>query len=496
MMTVKKQIEMNKIAFAALLIGAFALNPLAKAEEIPSPAPVEEEIPDVKADGLKFNELKNITEGFGVRVEGDQLVFSGKMPRKCLEGRVMTSVESDATKGEHSIKIDMPACSGKALSQADRKSMVAVSLAFPAKSFDANIDGKFCLKNSPEGDGKYGCDPILGKDGKQLEHISLATIATHEAKEKDRKRLEDEKKVRQDEERNLLTKIGELCRAGDFQTISRELEAATWLGDLTKVLNELGLAKTKSLEGAIRKAKNPEDLRVAYDALAADPTYDSDKAVELYGNRRMEMFRSAIEDKSQSVSSLASVIREMESDLGDIGETKKAKEAASWAYTALGNRLRDDKDFTGAENQYEKALRYADLDGKIKIEQEMAKMFLAAAEECLKENKLKPAKCDALAKKARKHMDKAIAAQGRKRGDDAVEALAGMKMEKIQTFGVDGINVKVNGYGTFNPYGGSYDMQKRQVYQTGMQEEYMKRIMQMQVGGMGATSNSGSSFFR
>ena len=40
----------------------------------------------------------------------------------------------------------------------------------------------------------------------------------------------------------------------------------------------------------------------------------------------------------------------------------------------------------------------------------MAKMFLEAAEACLAENKTKPAKCDALAKKARKHMDGAIAA--------------------------------------------------------------------------------------
>ena len=255
----------------------------------------------------------------------------------------------------------------------------------------------------------------------------------------------------------------------------------------------------KALEDNLRKAKDPEALKVAYDALIADPTIDQEKALETYVTRRSEMFQSAIGDRSKSISELQGVISQYEADMQDVEvENKKIKQGMAWAFTALGDRLRDDKNYSGAETQYEKALRYADVDGKVKIEQEMAKMFLAAAEECLKENKTKPAKCDALAKKARKHMDGAIAAQGRKRGDDAAEELAGMKMEKIQTFGVDGINVKVSGYGTFNPYGGSYDQQKRQVYQTGMQEEYMKRMMQMQMGlgFQGAGTGTGSSFFR
>ena len=513
-MNLIREIQMNKIAFAAFMLGAFTLSPYAKAEEaspaipaerenLPAASAAETDLPSATRDGLKWSEIRGL--GINVKLENDSLVFTGAMPRECAKNRVMSEVESGD--GKHKLKIDLPACRNgiSHLSAAQQRDLVQVKAAFPARSFDAAVDGEFCLKHSSNNDGEHACDPIMS-GGKPLKHESITTVANRrdeaarkEAEELARKEREAAKLRRQAQEQDFMRMATDLCRAGDFQRLGDELEKQRdWFGDLTNVLVELGKAKTKNMESALKKAKTPEELRLAYDALVADPTYDSEKAMEIYGTRRMEMFRASIEDKSQTASALSSVISEMESDLVDLGENKKAKEAAAWAYTSLGNRLRDDKDYSGAENQYEKALRYADSDGKLKIEQEMAKMFLAAAEECLKENKTKPAKCDALAKKARKHMDSAIAHAGRKKGDEAAEELAGMKMEKIQTFGVDGINVKVSGYGSFNPYGGTYDQQKKQMYQTGMQEEYMKRMMQMQMGGSAGAGmmNGGGSFFR
>lgn len=507
-MNVIREMQMNKIAFAALLLGAFTLSLSAKADPAKDELPPanSDDLPAATRDGMKLSEIRGIVSNFSVKIEGDQLVFSGGIPNECAKDRVHGEVES--ANGQHSLKIDFPKCRNGVshLTAAQRADLRQLKMAIPAKSFDASVDGKFCLKFSVNGDGEAGCDPIM-VGGKQLEHTSTTTLATRRAEEErkekeaaERARLAEEASSRRQKEADFLRMATDLCRAGDFARLSDELEKQRdWFGDLTRVLSELGRAKAKSLEDALRKAKDPEALKAAYEALMADPSADSEKALETYVTRRSEMFQSAIGDRSKSIRDMQSVISQYEADMQDVEvENKKIKQGMAWAYTALGDRLRDDKDYSGAETQYEKALRYADVDGKVKIEQEMAKMFLAAAEECLKENKTKPAKCDALAKKARKHMDGAIAAQGRKRGDDAAEELAGMKMEKIQTFGVDGINVKVSGYGTFNPYGGSYDQQKRQVYQTGMQEEYMKRMMQMQMGlgFQGAGTGSGNSFFR
>jgi hypothetical protein len=345
------------------------------------------------------------------------------------------------------------------------------------------------------GDGEAGCDPILSNN-KQLEHVSQAD----RDKAKAAADLLVETSSMKQKESDFIRMAGDLCQAGNFQRLGEELEKQRgWFGDLSSILATLGKAKSKSLETALQKAKDPEGLKAAFDSLIADPSADPEKTQEVYLTRRSEMFRSAIEDRGQSVDSLQTVISQYEMDLTDVGaDGKKVKQGISWAHTSLGDRLRDDKDLSGAERQYEKALRFADIDGKVKIQQEMAKMFLSAAEDCLKENKAKPAKCDALAKRARKHMDGAISAQGRKRGEEEAEVLAGMKMEKIQTFGLVGSTAKVSGYGIFNPYGGSYDKLKYQTYQTGMQEAYMQRMLQWQMGGAGlqGAGGSGGSFFR
>lgn len=496
------EMQMNKIAFAALLLGAFTLSPFAKAADEAPPADQSPQFAEATQRGLSMSQLKAL----GVTIEkgtNNAIVFKGAMPEACAKS-LQASTVVDYVDGKHVLTIDMPACRNGRPNPPGK--MVIVGSAIQPHNF-TDQDGKFYLRRFMSGDEADPTDDALtGRDGKQIEHTSMATVAT--AREKtEREKAEKEAKearelARKDrlaQEGDFIRMVTEQCQAGNFQYIIDELEKQSrWFGDITKIISELGKAKEKALDAKMKAAKTPEELKEAYDALIASGTVDQEKALESYLTKRTSMFEGKINDKGVAVSAQQSEIDSYFADVSDAGEDKKAKQAVVWAHTQLGNRLRDDKDYNGAESQYEKALRHADIDAKLNIEKEMAKMFLEAAEACLAENKTKPAKCDALAKKARKHMDSAIAAAGRKRGDDALEELNGMKMEKIQTFGVDGINVKVSGYGNFNPYGGMYDQRKRQIYQTGMQEEYMKRMMQMQmgVGFQGAGTGSGTSFFR
>lgn len=495
MMNVKFELQMKKLALAALLLGVFTLNPMAKAEDEPA-----EDLPDSKSDGMKLSELKNKVENLKFRIEGDQLIITGKLPKKCAVGRISSDVAFDAVKKEHALKLDLPGCKDKVLTELEKKQTTPMLVAFPAKTFEVNSDGKFCLKHSSDGDGIFACDPILGADGKELVHTSAATLASKKEKIEQDAALKARRASREKKEKDLLAKVDLLCKAGDFAGISLELEAASeFLGDISNILEQVGKAKVKGAENALKKASNPEDLRLAYDALISEG-FDAEEATKLYVDRRLQLGKDAATGKARSVSGAEDAIRDLENDLRDVGVFEDHKTSIGYLYFELGTRLAGDKDYGGAESQYNKALQYADNKGKVKIEQEMAKMFLAAAEACQEENKTKLAKCDALAKKAEKHANSMIAAQGRIKGDDALEELNAMKAEKIQQFGISVVKVKVAGYGEYNPYGGAFAQRKQQMYQTGMQELYMQRMMQMQMGGQGMGAGlgtgTGGSFLR
>jgi|GEM_PF-5555710 len=495
MMNVKFEMQMKKLAFAALLLGAFTLNPMAKADDEPV-----EELPDSKSDGMKLTELKSKIENLKFRIEGDQLIITGKLPKKCAAGRVSSDVAYDAAKKEHGLKIDLPGCKDKVLTELEKKQTTPMLVAFPAKNFEVNSDGKFCLKHSSDGDGIFACDPILGADGKQLEHTSAATLTAARVKVEQDAALKARRASREAKEKDLLKKVDLLCKAGDFAGISLELEAASeFLGDISKILDQVGVAKVKAAENALKKASTPEELRLAYDALIAEG-FDAEEATKIFVERRLLIGKDAATAKARSVSGSEDAIRELENDLIDIGAFEDNKTSIGYLYFELGTRLAGEKDYDGAESQYKKALNYADNKGKVKIEQEMAKMFLAAAEACQEENKTKLAKCDALAKKAEKHASSMIAAQARIKGDDALEELNAMKAEKIQQFGISVVKVKVAGYGEYNPYGGAFAQRKQMMYQTGMQELYMQRMMQQQIGGQGMGNGlgagTGGSFLR
>ena len=153
---------------------------------------------------------------------------------------------------------------------------------------------------------------------------------------------------------------------------------------------------------------------------------------------------------------------------------------------------------------YESAAEYGDNSEKAKVQAEIAKMYRDAVDACIADAKEKGKgfnRCDALAKKEKKHMNDAIKAQGRVKGDDSMEALAGMKQEKIARFGMDGnFNfMYIQGYGSFNRMGGSYDSEKFSAYQQSQQQFLMNMMMRQSMGAYGAQPGAGGEsggFFR
>lgn len=525
MMNVKREMQMNKLALAALLLGVFTLSPLASADpvdsdsdaeavaseaaEINEPKPVktsrapaakakikeEDEPADdieeglVKAQprGLTLSQLKNISGNIEIKLEGEMLVITGSMPAACAKDRSMSEVKSGD--GKHALMIDLPNCRNgiSHLSKAQKNQLIMVTSAFPAKKFD-DVDGKFCLEHTSSGEAeKIACD-FIKINGKELAHESSATKKAKEAK----LQLASERSDEQKKQARIVSNITNFCRQGDYDAISLELEAARgFLTDITPILEQLAKSKIKKADSALRRAKNAGELRLAFDNLVAQGG-DMEAAEKEFKERRLSMFKDlANSGTTLSKGKLEDAVAEFEADMAELSDPEAStdtKNAAGWMYAEIAGRFRDEEQYDKAEELYTKAMRYANTDGKIAAEKEMAKMFKTAADACLAKNKTKPAKCDALAKKAQKHGEKVVAMLGKKGGDAADEANA-MKIELIQTFGVPVVQMKVSGYGIYNPYGGTFAQQKAQMYQAGIQEQMVQMRIQMQMQQAGGVMN-------
>jgi len=288
--------DLHKVALAALVLGVFSLNPLAKADE--------EQLPEAKRDGLKWGELRSLSANtFSVRVDGDMLVFTGSIPKGCATGRAMSEVDSG--EGRHALTINLPNCPQGDTSRlsTDDKKLVQVKAAFPAKAFNSSVDGKFCLLYSANGDGEAGCDPIM-VGGKQLEHVSQGTLVQRASAEQDRRdtaaREAQARREREDRERKekaLIEKLKLLCKQGDFVGFGAEIEAArAFLGDVTKIIEQMDAVKKKFFEDAIKKAK-ADDVKTAYEnylQAASENGWDTEEVTAAYVARRIDLMKEAV----------------------------------------------------------------------------------------------------------------------------------------------------------------------------------------------------------
>jgi len=222
-------VEMQKIALAAFIIGAFSLNPLARAED---PVTEDDGLIGSSRDGISLADMKNVASGFNIRIVGDTLVMDGSIPRKCAEGASFT-VSSSAAEGnkpgQHEIKINLnQAC--LRMKPNERGAPVRLSspaLFGPSRSIaDTSIDGKVCLLHAE--DGPSTCDTIPN-----LNYTSQNTLnarALDEAAKK--KRAEEAANAKRDnelrdrKEKELIEKLNLLCKNGDFASFGAEVEAA------------------------------------------------------------------------------------------------------------------------------------------------------------------------------------------------------------------------------------------------------------------------------
>jgi len=541
--------ELHKIALAALVLGVFSLSPLAKADNAPAAPPVDSLISgsaDAKpaalapiaapakaaaadadsglisapaddgldaansnfAGGMSLQNIKDISSGFNVRLQGDALVMDGRIPRKCALGAsisVSSVADDDGKSGHHAIKF-IPGEGCDHLTGKDRKDMVKLSssaLFGASRSLaDNSIDGQVCIAHSD--DGPEACDPIpnaVFKSQASFIHDAIAKKVKATAADRERK------------EQEFINKLNILCKQGDFVGFGKEIEAArAFLGDVTEILAKVDGLKQKGLADQIKKAKSADDVNDAYHAYleAAEANgWDTEDASASFADKRGELLKTVVSDTSLSSKERARQIRQFSSDMRDEGLFDKAQhETFGAAYFTLATEVREGAEgdmakLSEAEGLYNSSLQYANPEEKARVDTEIAKMYNTAADDCL--NAVKEAgksaalaNCDKIAAKAKKAMNTAIKAQGHVKGDDSLAALAGMKQEKIARFGQDTtvMSMSMRGYDgstlKFNPQGGSYDAAKYTDF-TQMQQNFVQQLM---MGGQRSPSGTGGSYFQ
>lgn len=512
--------DMPKIALAALILGVFSTNPLAHAGETAltkgdflgnASAKTDEQLSgeedagdeedsygDAQRAGMKQQEIANLPGDFKIKVVGDQLVFEGSMPEKCAKDATMSEVNVSKA-GEIGIQIDMPACMDNPKFKKKKEKMVSVKEVFASRTLPSDVDGKICLLNAAVLGDDLACDPVTGLDPFKSAKTRAEELAKKEKDEAEQKK-KDEAAERQRKADAIINKVKELCRKGDFETLTKEIEAmAQYLGDVTEILAKVEEFKTQRLIGNLSNAKDSDAARKAYgELIAASIDNDTEENKNLYLDRRFEIVKDVIANSELKHAEIALEIRSYATEIAAVGMSNKDRKAqVAWGYAELAGKLKEEGELDSAAGYYDRAMDYLDsrdIEGRKNIEIAMTNMYHDAIQACLEENKLTPAKCDKLADKAKKHLDKAIAQQKRmKKSTDALADLQALQVKKIQTFGLDAKGTTMNiknqntpfgqmNYGMYQRYPGSYGARKAQMFNEGRNEAYMEYMMQRNSG--------------
>ena len=284
---------------------------------------------------------------------------------------------------------------------------------------------------------------------------------------------------------------------------------------MSQIIAKVDGLKKKYYEDQVKKAKDIDSIKDAYetylDAAGANG-WDTDDVNNAYADRRLDLMNTLVADSSKSSEQKVSAIREMASDLHDLDLFNEKKDKLGAAYFNLASQVREDAGtdiakLGRAEKFFTESLQYGDANQKVKVEEEIAKMYNSAADQCIADAKEKGKgfnNCPALAKKANKAMNDTIKAQSRIKGDDSLEALAGMKQEKIARFGGgQSMTMQVRGYDgssiNVNRMGGSFDASMYTGYAATQQQFVTNMMMRQSMGASGmqqAGGGSSGSFFQ
>jgi len=492
MKTNRREKQMKRLAALAVMLGIFS--PLAEAA-------ISEK------EGLSLEDLNKVVKSLEIQQHGDTVVFAGIMPKACAEN---ATVSYDHRNGRHLTTIKMPnfpKCEEdfRALPDSEKTAQKIDAADVLSEIKLKDLSGNLFLRHYKEGSrlatDRIQDDELKNTDGEIIAHKGKDERSKEEQARKDREAAALQNKQRAE----LHLRAIKFCQAGDFAGLGNEIMAASdLLGDVSGMLEKLNLAQKDKLKKDLAKAATAEEAKLAYDGFleaALLNGWDEDELKEAYIEKRFEILNTAAEDAKSGETKLASVdkdIREWMTDLRTLDgrEYRKKKEKFADIYAEIGTHAANNKKPGEAEKYYDKAKRLSDLDGKIKLDGAMSKIYAEQFKECVKKSPTKMEACEKkYMSKAKNRANSIKDALGRKGGDEAAQELAAFQEEYIGTFGA-GMTMNYNGFGTMSQMPGAVEQFKRQALQEYMQQQQMQQMQRMYGGAaMGATAATPASSF-
>jgi hypothetical protein len=402
---------------------------------------------------------------------------------------------------KHSITLDFPNCRDGRSKIAGEKADATLSEAFIPGApipFKTSVSGKFFLRRLNAGDPNARRKPepeaLMDIDGKQIEFKSAADIAADEKANQDKIEADSQKRERErtaESERNrrakFLERIDGYCKKGEWENLTADIESSGMVDNISAVLEKIAEVKKAALIKDMKKAKDPESLKDAYEKLVAaanEHFWDADEFTKTYVDKRIEFAKSSVAEvgaKEKSAADAAGEISDLVADLRDVDGFKKNKAQIAWLYSEIATHASKGGKNDEALKYYEMAEKYTDADGQKKIEGVVTQMLMLDWKECVEKNKLNQESCDKkFLAKAKGHAKKAL--EIAKANGNATEDVDSIKAEYITTFGIEGPSVAVKGFGDLSlnqQAAGAVEQFKKQQLQQGMQEQQMNLMMRM-----------------
>lgn len=544
MMYSKQEKQAFQLIAAAVLLGIFSLNPMAKAadadavqvEKVQEPREVANE-PEER-DGISLKEFNRmLREPLQVRPNetNTDVDFLGDIPARCVydkQGEMTASIDYDtdaSTKDRHVFRVHVPLCENiPNFKRKPGEKMVKVS-SIPGARKLKDVKGKVVLASGFKDSDSKPTIEELKHEGKAIEIASddfqrmAEQAAMSEAAQKQlAAREESDRKaaIAQEKADNArLAKQAELqCKEGDFVGLDKTFDG------IPELKEHVGSWGQKKLLAAIDNAETADEARDAYEAYnnAAESLgwerADMRKASEKYSEKRMSLINAAIADLQGggegSLKDAEKMVDEWAAEFKgfDSKAKKKGKDDLAVAYGNLGaiaqngskkNAKAIAQTVASTEKLYKKAKKYANASDKNNIEGALAKLNGQAFTACVKADPARMVECESkYREKTKTHSENYATglAQKAKNGDEEAAA-------EVQAFAQDflkaegyGQSMNYAGFGTLHQMPGFFEQTKMQSLQEMQMRAYQQQMSQMYGGmgmgmGMGAGMQQRTSFF-
>lgn len=486
MKTNKREKLMKNIAAVALILGVFS--PLAQAA-------ISEQ------DGISQADLTRVVQDLEIQQNGNSITIAGIMPKFCAEGAMMAY---DYKEGKHLATIRMPnypKCfeDFKALPDSEKRAQkVDAADVFPIiklKDLTGNLFLRYYKEGSKAATDRIQDEALNNQKGKAIAFESSETAKANEEARLQKEADKEEQKLADEAEKArvasldaLQAKVAKYCKDGDYVGLGQEItNASELIGDVTEMLEKVSNSQKDKIKKDLNSATTAEEASAAHEAYleaALTNGWDEDELKQTYIDKRFELLTTAAEDAKSGESKLSEVdaqIRAWMSDLrGFDGKVyRKKKETFAELYAELGTHAMNKNDSANAEKYLDKAKNLSDVDGQIKIDGALSKLYAEQFKACVQKDPTKMEACEkkfmSKAKNRADSIERALAGKG---GEDSAEQLAAFQAEKIQTFG-GGMSTTYNGFGTMSQVPGAVEQFKKQAYQEYMQKQQMQQMQKM-----------------